>query len=167
MKKSSMSRSHLVLESPDSNFFGGLMNFFTVLNKARRSKKVQINLSIDDFEIIEGNQVSGISPESKLLEGAREGKIEWVKELIAQGVTIDYSDEEGNTALIEAVRTGNDELVKLLLRHNVDIYAKTNGGSSALSIARENDFIVIQKILMNKMVNPENEGDAFLVRPYI
>lgn len=165
MKKDSMGLGQLGVKP--SSLFGGLMNFFNRLVVKPHRTGDKKYLSIDDFEIIEGNQVSGISPESKLLEGARDGRFEWVKELIAQGANIDFSDEVGNTALIEAVRSGNEEIVKLLLDHDADVYAKTIGGRNALAIARENDFIIIQTLLKSKMGMADGMRDAFLARPYI
>ena len=60
-----------------------------------RSSREELKSEIkkhSDFEIIGETQVSKISLESKLLENAREGRVECVKELIAQGVMVDFAD---------------------------------------------------------------------------
>jgi ankyrin repeat protein len=133
-----------------TSFFGGVKNLFTSLLQKSQSSVVMkdSDLSDEDFEIIGEVQVSKISPESKLLENAREGRVECVKELIAQGVMVDFADEVGHTALLEAAREGHYEIVELLIQSGANVNAKTIGGSNAVTFACMNDDLKIINLLV-------------------
>ena len=72
---------------------------------------------------------------------ARHGKLEAVASLLAQGVSVDSQDENGNTILCIACQNGNKRIVKLALRHGADINCKNYRGNTALHFCYRQDSL--------------------------
>jgi ankyrin repeat protein len=91
---------------------------------------------------------------SALPNAARDGDLEKVQCLLNQGIDVDSTDEDGNTALIIASNEGHIDIVQLLLKKNakLDIQA-TEGGSTALICASAEGHLEIVKALLTKNSN--------------
>jgi ankyrin repeat protein len=70
--------------------------------------------------------ITSESPESALLEAAKGGDLEDVKELIQRGVNIDSKDKDGLTPLHHAVASDNLELLRLLIAGGADVNVREN-----------------------------------------
>lgn len=82
--------------------------------------------------------------EQSFIDAAKNNDLQKLKDLIAQGVNIEVTDDDGKTALICAARWGQTEAAKLLLEAGANIEAKDENGNTALIFAREyNDMDII------------------------
>jgi hypothetical protein len=72
-----------------------------------------------------------------LTDAASVGKLESVKELLAQGADIHYRDPaaNGKTPLVRAIMTGKMELVKYLMENGADIHYRTVRGDTPSTFA--------------------------------
>lgn len=75
---------------------------------------------------------------------------EIVEYLILNGADVNIADEGGGTALIYATWVGNKKIVEILLNKGAGVNAMTKDGRSAISIAQNNNFQEIQKLLQTK-----------------
>lgn len=78
---------------------------------------------------------------------ARAGDVQKVQMAIEEGVDLNVTDEEGNTALMLAAGPGHDEVVELLLSSGADIEARNRAGETALM--RANSDKVVRRLLLN------------------
>ncbi len=80
--------------------------------------------------------ISGCADNNQaLVEAVKEGKLESVKSLLANGADINARDERGASALILASGKGSLEVVRLLLDKKADINARNRFGDAALMYA--------------------------------
>ena len=61
-----------------------------------------------------------------LLDAAKKGNIETVKQHLADGVDVNARDDFGLTPLHEAAGRVHKEIVKLLIQERADVHAKNN-----------------------------------------
>jgi len=72
----------------------------------------------------------------KLRESVNSGNVDQVRQILADGVNVDYVDEDGMTALQHAAYKGNLELCEMLLSHGSDVnYSAHENGYTALMFA--------------------------------
>jgi len=72
----------------------------------------------------------------KLLESVNSGNMDQVRQVLADGVNVDYVDEDGMTPLQHAAYKGNRELCEMLLAHGADVnYSAHENGYTALMFA--------------------------------
>ena len=73
--------------------------------------------------------------ESSLMTALELGHVERVKALIAEGASVNGTDQEGATLLMIAARKGHANIVRVLLDAGADIEATMEGGTNALLMA--------------------------------
>ncbi|MDJ0708824.1 MAG: ankyrin repeat domain-containing protein [Woeseiaceae bacterium] len=71
----------------------------------------------------------------RLIEAALYGKVEKVRQLIAEGVEVDSIDANGHTALIFAAMAGKADVVRELLKNGADSTIKDSVGHDAFTAA--------------------------------
>lgn len=96
----------------------------------------------------------------QLIEAARNGEIEQVRQLLTENVDVNAKDAGGRTALFFAARNGSRDICELLLTNKADVNAKSNGGFTPLMAAiRCNQRDVCELLLaMNADVNAKNNN---------
>jgi hypothetical protein len=77
------------------------------------------------------------SPEAQLIEAAKNGNLEKVQGLIAQGASIEAKDKSRMTPLIWAAFNGHENVCRLLVANKASIEAKDFVGSTPLHFAVE------------------------------
>jgi uncharacterized protein len=83
-----------------------------------------------------------------LLAASRGGYIIIIQFLINNGAQVNLLDVRGSSALIWATRYNHTKSVKLLLESGTDYSIKNDSDETALSIAKENGFDEIEKIII-------------------
>lgn len=72
----------------------------------------------------------------KLRESINAGNMDQVRQILADGVNVDYADEDGMTPLQHAAYKGNMELCEMLLTHGADVnYSAHDSGYTPLMFA--------------------------------
>jgi uncharacterized protein len=84
-----------------------------------------------------------------LLQAAREGRAEVVRELLARGAEIEYAGTDGATALIEAARLGHALVVRELLACGAQVDHRQNDGGTALLMAALNGCVEAVRELLD------------------
>lgn len=98
---------------------------------------------------------------SPLQVAAKQGNLDEVKRLIAQGKNINAVDACGKTALHEAVSNDHLDVAKLLISKGADVDAKTVYGQTPLLFAAIGDRVTMAHLLVNHGANvnsPDIEG---------
>ena len=99
-----------------------------------------------------------------LINAAKGGDIELVKEIIKQGADVNAKNIKGDTSLIYASMNGHEEIVKYLIYKNADVNVKNNLGLTPIIIGSWNAHIEIVEILIEAKANI-NEKDFDLLNP--
>jgi hypothetical protein len=82
----------------------------------------------------------------------QQGSLQQCEKLIKSGVNLNQQNQNGETALMRAVRFDRKDVVGALLKAGADTAIVNNQGQTALSIASENNHIVISGMLLkNKL----------------
>ena len=74
---------------------------------------------------------------NKLYEASKNGSIDIVRSILAEGSDVNIVNQEGLTPLIIASRNNHVEIVELLLKNNANPNAKDSNGSTALVLCQE------------------------------
>jgi len=83
---------------------------------------------------VKGNDASDYG--KKLRENVNSGNVDQVRQLLAEGVNVDYVDDDGMTSLQHAAYKGNVELCEMLLSRGSDVnYSAHENGYTALMFA--------------------------------
>ena len=92
----------------------------------------------------------------KILESAKQGNLESIKQCLANGADINAKDKKfGTTPLMYASYSGNDakqrlEIVKYLISNGAKVNEKSNYGDTALIRAMfANDFEIVKLLIKN------------------
>ena len=111
-------------------------------------KKRYINLALFIISIF---LVSSCSKKKLLIEKINSGNKEKVKELISQGINLDYNEDTslGQTPLMRSIEQGDLSLVKLLVDAGASIDKKNNRGGTPLYCAVEINKIHIAEYLLS------------------
>jgi len=98
-----------------------------------------------------------------LRQAALEGKTDLAKELIAGGIDVDLSDQEGHTSLMFSAFNGHSVIVLLLLTNGAEIDRRDQLGRTALLYAATGPFPETVKILLDKGADPNivDAGEHF------
>ena len=84
-----------------------------------------------------------------LIQAARYGNIEAVRELINAGADLNKQDQDLSTALILASQNGHTEVVDLLIRAGANLNILDRWEKTALNYASEKGYTEIVNILTN------------------
>ena len=106
-----------------------------------------INLQIGTTVVLQESENENFSFDSVLLESSQCGNNEAVQFLLDLGVNINYSNNEGKTALMLACEAGHEEVVQTLVLAGADIYHQDNTGCMAIQFANENGDQQIVELL--------------------
>lgn len=94
---------------------------------------------------------------SSIIELAKNGDIEQLKERFLSDVGLDVQDEDyGQTAISWASENGHLEVVTLLLEHGAKINIADDGGRLPLYWACRNNHMEIARVLLAKMTEPQD-----------
>ena len=77
----------------------------------------------------------GCGPSVDIVEAARTGNIEAVKQYLAAGTDVNVVNNWGETPLYHAAANGHKEVVKLLIAKGADVNAKDERGKTPLDWA--------------------------------
>ena len=92
---------------------------------------------------------TGTSPDTRIIEAAKNGNIDQIRALIAEQVDLNARDREDNTALHLASEKGHTEIVKALLTgEGIDINARENYEWTPLHYAARNGHIEVVEVLL-------------------
>ena len=101
-----------------------------------------------------GGGVSGRA----LLDAVKLGQEEQVSYLLAEGVSTEVRDENGETPLLYGVRTGNAKMVELLLEEAADHQTRCASGKGVLELALNTGSQDMAILLLKKGVSPDELG---------
>jgi ankyrin repeat protein len=82
-----------------------------------------------------------------LINAAREGNIEAVKQHIAAGADVNAKSKDGTTPLHKAALKGHKEIAELLIAKGADIEAKSRLGSTPLHLATWGHTKIIELLI--------------------
>ena len=85
-----------------------------------------------------------------LLEATAAGDQKRARELIAQGVEVNDSREDGTTALMSAVSNGQTKLAELLIERGALVDARAKGGWTALMYAARYGQVDAAQLLIDR-----------------
>lgn len=88
-----------------------------------------------------------------------------IRALLAEGVNLEETDEEGITPLLLAIKQGRRDVVELLLNHGADIHHAGNDGVTPLFLAireRRSDLVAL---LLDKGADVNERGAISGVTP--
>lgn len=89
-----------------------------------------------------------------LIVASREGSIEIVKDLLANGVNLNLKNNDGNNALWFACFKNNLSLMELLIDAGIDLDNQNDNGVSVLMYAASSGKTDAVKLLLEKGANP-------------
>ena len=84
------------------------------------------------------------APDISLLKAAKDGNIEDVKLLIANGADVNARDKDGETPLHKASSRGEKEIIELLIAKGADVNAKDNSSHEWTPIAVASSLEIIK-----------------------
>jgi ankyrin repeat protein len=90
-----------------------------------------------------------------LRTAAKEGNIEQIEALLAEGAAVDDVDEKGYTALYNATMYQQQEAVSLLLGAGAEVDKENNNGVTPLMAAARDGYSLIVKQLLEAGANVE------------
>ena len=88
-----------------------------------------------------------------------------LKQLIAGGIPVDTTDDDGETALMEAADKGNLAAVQILLRNGAQVNLKDHDGKTALMYAADEGRTAVVQLLLASGADAslkDNDGDTAL-----
>lgn len=96
---------------------------------------------------------------TSLCDWAVEGNLEKIKELLNEGVDINFQDEEGRSALHMACDREHLNIVEFLLQNNANINIQDNEGNTPLHYACICCYEDIIKLLLQYSPNLDIKND--------
>lgn len=126
-------------------------------NKEKNSQQLQqqdpLSELLDAYGNYDACSWSAIPPktnEQQLIEASSNGFLMEVRTLLTKEVTINFQDEQGETALIVSSRAGHGEVVKELLNREANPDLQNNQGWTALICAAHWGYLEIVDTLLVK-----------------
>ncbi|KAK7245588.1 hypothetical protein RIF29_40435 [Crotalaria pallida] len=105
-----------------------------------------------------GESVEGVDPGVRLMYSANEGDLDGIREVLESGVSVNFRDIDGRTALHVAACQGLTDVVALLLEKGSEVDPKDRWGSTPLA-----DAIFYKKHDVIKLL--EKHGAKHLMAP--
>ncbi|KAF8046409.1 hypothetical protein N665_3725s0001 [Sinapis alba] len=144
----------------------GLVNKFghSVISVAESSKwslgLEEVVLELIRFGVVPHS--SNASVFSPLLYVAQAGDAEALKTLVkAQGVFLDYQDEEGFSAAMLAAMNGHVEAFRVLVYAGADVKLLNKSGETAVSLSEKNGSLdMIEKVMLEFALEKDNRNMA-------
>lgn len=87
---------------------------------------------------------------SRLSSSVREGCVQQVRELLANGVPINALDEAGRSPLHWAATDGNAVMVEELINNGADVNLQARDSATSLHFAAQMNHMVVARILVSK-----------------
>ncbi len=109
---------------------------------------------------------STLTAEQYFLECSKEGALDEMKKALSEGMNVNVTDHEGNTALMNATWQGHNDIIKMLMDANADVHAVGGGKWTALmwASAMENADAVLLFLQAGANADAVNDtGDNALV----
>ena len=101
----------------------------------------------------------GMKPdERELLQAAFDGKLEAIRALVSNGISVDATDPEKRTALMWAAFNGHTPVVRYLLEKGATVDAKDENGRTALLYASSGPFAETVELLLKKGAEVNVQG---------
>lgn len=117
-----------------------------------------------------GNDGEGVDQGVRLMYSAFEGDVNGIREVLESGVSVNFRDIDGRTALHVASCEGFTDVVDLLLQKGADVEAKDRWGSTPLADAifyKKNDVIkLLEKHGAKPLMAPMHVNHAREVPEY-
>ena len=108
-----------------------------------------IEIMLDDILVLTVNENKNFTFDSALLESSQCGNNEAVQFLLDLGVNINYSNNEGKTALMLACEAGHEEVVQMLVSAEANVNLQDSAGQTALMLA-DGDVGIVHRLLLAK-----------------
>ena len=99
------------------------------------------------------------APDISILDAAKAGDIETVKQHLAAGTDVDAKDKYGRTPLHLAPGSGHKEIAELLIAKGADVNAKSKYGVTPLHYAAGNGHKEIAELLIDKGADVDAKAD--------
>ncbi|MBI1194359.1 MAG: hypothetical protein GC138_00730 [Gammaproteobacteria bacterium] len=96
----------------------------------------------------------------RLIMAARYAQLETVRKLLIDGISLDFRDDLGYTALMAASGESSDEIQRLIVEQGADPNARADDGSTALMIAAGKGYLghVERLVAAGARVNERNDA---------
>lgn len=95
-----------------------------------------------------------------LLDSVKNGDLDYVKHLVANGADINFQDKDKSTSLILSAKEGYIHIVKHLVKHRADIKVKDKYGYTALAYAQQNNHQdIVNYLIKEQWLRAANNGD--------
>jgi len=89
----------------------------------------------------------------EFLAAAREGDVNKVEAMLADGANVNSTDDEGNNAAFYAVSGENLPMLKVLVEHRINVNARNKDGDTILHIAARKESPGIVNLLIENEAN--------------
>jgi serine/threonine-protein phosphatase 6 regulatory ankyrin repeat subunit B len=126
---------------------GGHTEIVEMLTKAAEEQKTDEKKPSEDESPTDSKE---LRPNKSLHQAAKDGDIEQVKRLIAQGADINAKDRRGNTPLFSAMGNRDDEMLKLLVDRGAEVNVSGNHGTTLLDNAIWRGDVKIVEYLLDE-----------------
>jgi ankyrin repeat protein len=134
-------------------------------------KKLILLILLNFTVFFNSYSLESLSLEESLINAAKKGELETIKELINSGVNIRYKDQRGLNALHYAAINNKANIIELLVLSGIHINSTFHHGFGALwqtpltIAAKENNIDVVRALLdiYNKKVDLTNKSNVELI----
>jgi len=123
--------------------------------------KLLFFIIISTFSLFSSTAISAM-PDlvMELLKAVQQNDIKAVREHIRRGMSVDTSDEVGNTLLMRASKEGHPDMVRALLDMNAAVKKRNSGGDTPLMFGALGGNMEIVRLLVDAGAELEHPGWA-------